>query len=274
MKVLDDNLEFTLLAQGNTAEVYNYDYNKVLKLFRENMPVEAIRSEYEKDKCIQLKLNNIPKAYELIIYRERYGIVYEKIIGTNMIDTLLKKSWLTKHYSKSLANIHSKLHKVNLKLDISVKDKLSSEIDAVSDLSEEEKDKIKEYMWNLPDGNVLCHFDFHPGNIIIQDKESIIIDWMTACIGNPNADVARTYLLFHYGELQHINRFANKVILLFKKYMGKIYIKEYKRCNKISNHDFEQWLLPVAAGRLIEWISDNEKEQLLKFIRKELLKLT
>lgn len=159
-------------------------------------------------------------------------------------------------------------------MDVSVKDKLNSEIDSISDLNANEKDKLKQYLHHLPDGNTLCHFDFHPGNIIIRDKEAFIIDWMTACIGDPNADVARTYLLFRYGELQHVNYFVNKMILILKKRIGRIYISNYQNDKNISNYDFEQWLLPVAAGRLSEWITVHERKQLLAFVKKELSRLS
>lgn len=273
IKSIDNNTKFKLIAQGNTAEVYLYDNNKILKLFRENLPIEPITAEYEKVKCIQLKHHNVPKVYEIIRYRERYGIIYEKIIGTDMINNMLRNIFNLKRYSKLLARIHFELHRTELELNSSVKSKLSMEINSVSILSEEEKGRITHYLQNLPDGNALLHFDFHPGNIIMQSNEPIIIDWMTACTGNPNADVARTYLLLQYGELQQANWVVKKIAHFFEGYIGKIYISEYKHFSGISDEDFEQWLLPVAAARLMEWISDNEKEQLLRFIRKELSEL-
>lgn len=270
---IDNNSEFKLIAQGNTAEVYLYDNNKILKLFRENLPSEPIIAEYEKVKSIQLKLHNVPKVYEIIRYRGRYGIIYEKIIGTDMINNMLRNIFNVKRYSKLLARIHFELHTTELELNSSVKSKLSMEINSVSILSEEEKGRITHYLQNLPDGNALLHFDFHPGNIIMQSNEPIIIDWMTACTGNPNADVTRTYLLLQYGELQHANWFVKKLAHFFERYIGKIYISEYKHLSGISDEDIEQWLLPAAAARLMEWISDNEKEQLLRLIRKELSQL-
>lgn len=270
---IDNNKEFKLISQGNTAEVYLYDDNKILKLFRENLPIEAIKAEYEKVKYIQLKLRNAPKAYEMIKYRGRYGIIYEKIIGTDMINNMLRNLLSVKRYSRLLARVHSELHTTKSELNSSVKSKLSREIDDVSLLSEEEKSRIKNYLQNLPDGDALLHFDFHPGNIIMRGNNPIVIDWMTACTGSPNADVARSWLLLQYGELQHANWAVKKLAHFFERYIGKIYISEYKHLSGISDNDFKQWILPVAAGRLMEWISDNEKEQLLRLIGKELSKL-
>ena len=104
---IENNTEFKLIAQGNTAEVYLYDNNKILKLFRENLPTEPIVAEYEKVKSIQLKLHNVPKVYEIIRYRGRYGIIYEKVIGTDMINNMLKNIFNLKSCSFSLSETHS-----------------------------------------------------------------------------------------------------------------------------------------------------------------------
>lgn len=272
VRAIDDNGEFKLIAQGNTAEVYLYGDNKILKLFRENLPVEAIKSEYERVRIIQGRLQNIPQAYEIVEYRGRRGIVYEKITGADMIKIMLKNPFGVKRCSKELAYIHFELHKTSPDLDFSVKEKLASDIDAAEILSREEKERIKRYLQKLPEGKALLHFDFHPGNIIMRGNRPFIIDWMTACTGAPGADVARSFLLLKYGELSHAGRFVNSLAGILKRYIGKIYIEEYKRLSGISNADYERWILPAAAGRLMEWISDNEKEQLLKLIKNELHK--
>ena len=44
------------------------------------------------------------------------------------------------------------------------------------------------------DGDKLCHGDFHPGNVLLTEKGAVVIDWMTASICNPWADMARTDL--------------------------------------------------------------------------------
>lgn len=93
---------------------------------------------------------------------------------------------------------------------------------------------------------------------------------MTACIGNANADVARTSLILEFGELQHVNLFIKAAAHIFEKHVGNNYHKEYKRIAGISDYDIEQWILPVAAARLVEWITASEKSKLLRFVREKL----
>src|SRR4029077_4433982 len=49
----------------------------------------------------------------------------------------------------------------------------------------------------LPQGDRLCHGDFHPGNIIGTWEALVVIDWGDASRESPLADVARTELLHH-----------------------------------------------------------------------------
>ena len=42
---------------------------------------------------------------------------------------------------------------------------------------------------------VLCHFDFHFENIMVDRTGYHIIDWVNAMLGNPVMDIARTYVI-------------------------------------------------------------------------------
>ena len=270
---LDNSREYKLLCQGNTAEVFLYDEAKILKLFRKDFPLEVIAAEFDVAKKVSSDLGFVPKAYGLAEYKNRYGILYEKINGKDMIADMFRKPYKLKSYSKALADTHVKIHHSTTDLSLNVKDKLSSNIDAAAELTEQEKERITSYLKTLPDGTALCHFDFHPGNVMLKGNEFYVIDWMTACNGNAASDVARTYLLLRYGELLYANFFVKLIAHSAEKRIGKIYLRQYKKLTGIQDAEIKKWLLPIAAARLIEWIPKSEKKKLLKFIRKELSRM-
>lgn len=270
---LDNSFEYKLICQGNTAEIFQYEETKILKLFRKSFPLEIIKTEFDIAKRISSYLIFVPKVFGMVEYKNRYGILYEKINGKDMIADMLKKPNRVRSYSKALANIHVKIHNSTIDLSLDIKDKLLNNIHATEDLSEQEKEKIESYIKTLPDGKSLCHFDFHPGNVMIKNNEFYVIDWMTACNGDATADVARTFLLLCYGELLYANWFVKLIAHIVEKHIGKIYLHQYKKITGICDAEIKKWLLPIAAARLIEWISQNEKNRLLKFIRKELSKI-
>ncbi len=270
VKKIDDISEFVLLNQGNTAEIYLYGNTQIVKLFREGMPFLLINKEYENGKAINLALKNTPKVFGMVLYKSRYGIVYERITGGDMIQAMLGKIYKIRKYSKSLAFLHSEIHKTQIDLGQNVKEMLCENIDSVTVLTDSEKENIKSYIRMLTDKNNLCHFDFHPGNVMIRNNTLYVIDWMTACTGDANADAARTLLLLRYGEMKYGNLFLKTAVQIFKKLIGNIYFKEYKKLTGIKRYETERWILPIAAARLTEWITDSEKRKLLKLVKEKL----
>ena len=220
MERLVKQLEIKLdhrIGQGNTAEIYDIDDDKILKLFREGLPKAAVDTEYKVSVAVAEILDSVPKVYERVVAQGREGIVYEKLVGNDM-------------------------------------------------LSEEKKQKIFAYMEKLPDGNSLCHFDFHPGNVMIVQNTPYFLDWMTGCKGDACADVMRTCIMLTYGEDIHQPWAARKIVSLFQHKICRQYIKEYLNISHKAWEQVKQWELPVAAARLQEWISEQEKKKLLELV--------
>ena len=65
----------------------------------------------------------------------------------------------------------------------------------------EMKATVFEVLDSLPDGDRLCHGDFHPGNILRTDGEPVIIDWPNVTAGDPTADYVRTDLMMRMGSI-------------------------------------------------------------------------
>jgi len=90
---------------------------------------------------------------------------------------------------------------------------------------------------------------------------------VTLCYGDKCSDVARTGIILKYSELPNGPWLVKKMVHYLHNRLYKVYIKEYLKITGISKKDVEQWVLPVAAARLREGISKQEKEALLKLIR-------
>jgi thiamine kinase-like enzyme len=256
-----------MISQGNTAEIYRLDDNKILKLFRSGLSKNIIENEYQNDIIIQNFLECVPKVYEMVEINGRYGIIYEEIQGRDMLKIMLASVWKINDYAKKLAHYHLSIQKPIMDNLCTVKEKLEADLNGLDALSDESKEIIRKYLKQLPESNELCHFDFHPGNVMItNNKKEMIIDWMIACKGDACADVARTCLLLKYGEVAHAPWVIRKVISIFQHHIYKIYIREYLTISKRSMEDINSWELPVAAARLREWITENEKKKLLQLV--------
>lgn len=265
-----DIKDLRLLSQGNTAEVYQIDNDKVLKLFRSGIPPILCKNEFEKTKTVSLIIDNSPRVYETVNIDGRDGIILERIFGINMVEAMLKNVFKLKKQAQSLAKIHVDIQKETDKDIPTVKSVLLNNINMAKELTNAEKAKLAAYLKKLPDGSALCHFDFHPGNVIISAGKPVVIDWMTVSKGDPLSDAARTGILLKHGVMMTANALVKTIVHSFQNIIYKYYIKEYLRLTGAAIKDIDHWELPVAAARLIEWIDPKERELLLNMVRNQL----
>jgi len=255
-----------LIGQGRTSEVFEWGQDKVLKLFRIDLPKTAIENEYKVSINIYKQLNLTPKAYELIEIDNRSGIIFERINGITMMHIVASKPWKVKKEAQRLAELHRSIQqKVDFQLP-KYKTRLKDNISTTELLLDDAKTRLYEYIDELEDDNILCHGDFHPDNILITKNGEIIIDWMTATQGNPLIDIARTSIIFKFGVVPHKTYIEKQIINFIRNKFYLEYIKHYIKLTGVKSEQIEQWELPVAAARLTEWLPNDEKVTLLNFI--------
>lgn len=261
------------LNSGRTATIFKYTDEQVLKVFRSTFPQEAIDEEYK----IGFYLNHIdldiPLTYSRKAGYDSRTIVFEYIPGKSMLQKLASAPWKVFTYPKQMARLHSIIHSIHASdPDLSsLKESLTNKISRVSLLNADEKAIIISHLLGLKDGNAICHGDFHPDNIIVTNDRLVTVDWITARIGNPIADVARTWLLLRMGTLpENKTRLEVALATYLRDLFCSLYIKEYRKLTQFNIEEFETWKLPIAAARLIENVSSQESENLLKFIRMRL----
>jgi len=137
-------------------------------------------------------------------------------------------------------------------------------------LSKGERERIIDYLASLADGDKLCHGDFHPDNIIVGEYPWVI-DWMNATVGSPAADVARTVILLTTGTLPNgTPNLLKWIINKMRQRLIQTYIDEYLRLANMSYSKIESWILPVAAARLGEGLSNEEQQEILQVVRSKI----
>ena len=67
----------------------------------------------------------------------------------------------------------------------SLRDLVRTKIEVAADLPAELADFALEKLDALPDGDRLCHGDFHPGNILLGGDGPAVIDWTDAPAATP-----------------------------------------------------------------------------------------
>jgi hypothetical protein len=97
----------------------------------------------------------VPRVHEV----RADALVLERIDGPTMGQHLARHPWLLPHHVRTLADLHNRLHAIPF------------------------------------DGASLVHFDLHPDNVLLARGGPVVIDWTNAHAGDPDADVAMTWVI-------------------------------------------------------------------------------
>lgn len=263
-----------LIGEGRTAEIYGIDDNRIIKLFKKGYKKKYIKYEYRVNNILSAYDLPITKSYKIVKRKNRIGIIYERIYGNTMLQNIFDDTSNIKTYAQNLAKLHYEIHKITSDKTLhDFKKSLIRNIKKVDLLDSSTKRKIISYTNSLPDGNNLCHGDFHPENILIDNDEYYVIDWMTAKKGNYLCDVARTMIILKYSviedavpldEMKQYNEWRLKLL--------NYYADFYTSISGTNIKDIEEWELPLAATRLNESVPKQEKELLIDYINNKIKK--
>lgn len=259
-----------LIGKGRTAEVYEYDSDKVIKLFYKSFPDNVIIHEYNIGLALN-KLNvNSPFCYEMINYEDRKGIIYHKIKGNSLLDKMISSPFQIIKYSILLANINHDIHKKTTKELPDLYNHFYNAITKSKDILGNYYDPIIDLLKNMDDGYNICHGDLHPENIMINNQDIFIIDWTNSYYGNSLSDIARSYIMIMSPSLpDNISLLSKIFIIIFRFIFGMIYLRTSITLSGTSKKDIEEWFPIIAAARISENVP-GEKKWLLKLIKKHL----
>ncbi len=265
----------TKIGVGRTAEVFDYDDGKVVKLFYENISDEEVNLEYSNNKILESLHIPSAKCFGIITYNNRKGLIMEKLNGLSMMKAMEAKPMSSMSFAVPLAQTHYELHKpIHVKLPGN-KEQLFTKIASAGMLSNSTKNKLYSYINSLKDEAVLCHGDYHPENVFIADDRLIVFDWSTATIGNRFSDVAHTNLLLRYGVSPDTkNAIAVFITNKVRNSYADKYLKEYIQLSKCSKNDIYEWEIPVMAAMLNDFLSEKTALYFFKQIERFVHKLS
>jgi uncharacterized protein (TIGR02172 family) len=254
------------LAEGATAEVYAWEPGWILKLFRDWAPATWVDYEAGVARAVHASGVPVPAVGDVIETHGRRGILYERVDGPSLLRNLMVAPWKVSRIARMLADLHVNLHAQQGNSDLpSQRERFQYKIRKVPNLPEPLKEAVLRLLDTLPDGDRLCHNDFHPDNILMTSKGPVVIDWMDASRGNPHADVVRTSLMLQIGQPPHAGRITRRLINIARKQLHAGYLRHYCRRTQTNLQDLNRWMPVIAAVRLLE-NHDSEAEQLLQMI--------
>lgn len=261
-----------LIGQGRPAEVFAWEDGRVLKLYREGWP--RLEAEQEAHLIRVAYDAGLPvyRVFDVVEVEGRLGIVMERLEGISMEKIIEASPIKAFTLAPLLGELHARVHAVKIAGLPSQRQRLVTGIRAAQVLTDEAKRSALDSLALLPDGDTLCHGDFHPENIVITSKGPVIVDWCTASQGNPLADVANTEVLVQYGVPQgkRLNRFMQWGRTWFRWFYERRYMQS--AAHPVRREDIAAWELCALAAQVGNFVP--QEHQLWAFPQEQALMLS
>lgn len=258
-----------LIGQGRTAEIYARGKGQVLKLYREGWQASWAEHEAHISQMVAETGLPVPAVYGVIEVNGRFGILFERIAGPSLVGQVGARPWTLTRAVRAFSDLHLAMHEHTCTVpDLPTqRGQLAHQIEAALPVPEQVRALALRRLDRLPDGDALCHGDYHPDNVLVARRGPVIIDWGSASRGNPLADVAQSALLLRVGEPPSPN--SNRWLLAYaRSYVRRAYIHRYLRRQPTRGEELAAWRLPIAVARVGAGISE-ELPKLLQLIRIE-----
>jgi uncharacterized protein (TIGR02172 family) len=244
-------------ARGRTADIHAWEDGTVLKRFHNWFSLENIQYEQRIARAVHASGVKSPRVGDLVQVEGRSGLVYERVEGVSMLEIFQQQPWRVVQFGRMLAELHVQMHDCVFEADVPHQRRsLQNKIRNANALPVYLKPKLLDALASLPDGDRVCHGDFHPANVLVSENDTTVIDWIDATRGNPLADVARTSIITLGAAAS--SQIPNPVLKMFVRVFHSAYLKHYFRLRPGGMDEYRRWLPIVAGARLNENIPEVE----------------
>ena len=235
----------SVLGTGKEAEVLEYGAAAV-KLYNADRPKRAAFREAAILALVESFALPVPEVQGVRQINGRWGVIMSRADGPSFAEAVRRQPELLPLYLKEMARLHVRVHEHPGTQFPGAKARLAADIGTAHMLGRARQDALLRHLAELPDGDRLCHGDFHPLNILGPPGRAVIIDWPNASRGDPAADVCRSYVLIRHSAPE----------------VASAYVDAYAAAGGRAGHEIYAWLPIIAAARLAEGVPDEEAELL------------
>lgn len=241
-----------LLGEGRTAEVFAYGDGLVLKLDR---PEWSGLSTFEATVLDALADAGLPVARSrgTVTIEGRSGVLMDRIDGPSLLQVLTGAGPGELHaLAGQFATLQVQCNETTVAGLPELVPRLRQEIEA-SVAGVALRTELVDLLGRLDFGaHGVCHFDFHPLNVLVGPDGWVIIDWITVAAGPSAADLARTLVLWGQHATGPAGHFLRAV-----RHEGRVR-------RGLADEELDAWVRVVAAARVAEGFAGEQRVWLLR----------
>jgi uncharacterized protein (TIGR02172 family) len=241
------------IACGRTAEIYPWGEGgrQILKLFYASFSDERVHHEARVARAVHTAGLDVPAVGDVVEIDGRLGLVYERLEGVPMGRRMETRPWTLVRLWRRLAELHVRIHDVAGIAGLPPqRERIERKVQAAKGLEPVLRQRVLVALAGMPDGDRLCHGDFHPWNVIVNGDRTPVIDWIDATCGNPLADVARTSVIL--AGVPAMTEMVTWRDRLFVPWVHRFYLRRYFELRPSAEKEYHAWLSIAAAARMSE----------------------
>jgi len=198
-----------------------------------------------------------PRVLAVVAPDELFGLpaqVMERAPGVTMLDAIKARPWRARARVDQLAALQLQLHALDptgwpgsTTATAVVDARLSLTRRAVADLDDPDLrsalGRAEELIGPCSTGGevVVCHGDLHPLNVMVDGAGASVIDWTDAGLGQREADVSRTALLFHVAAIAASNQLERRVLSVAGPRMARRHLATYRKSAALDDTRMRRW---------------------------------
>ncbi len=184
------------LGQGGNGTVYRLDEDKIVKVYRPWTDLKVI--EREQSFARTAFVNGVPSviAYDVVKVGDCLGVVFELLKSDTLGHAIAAHPEKLEEYVDKYVALAKTLHSTHVAPGTftDLRDVLHTRVPNLAQwCSQEELDLLDSLIDCIPDSDTLTHNDLHPGNIMIQDGELVLIDMPEVTVAPPVCDLVSIF---------------------------------------------------------------------------------
>lgn len=184
-----------IIAVRTSKTVYR-DGNLCVKVFGDEYAKSRILAEAATHAKIEETGLDVPKILEVTKAEGKWAIVSEFIAGKTLERLMDEEPEKRGEYMNRFVETQLRINSTKARGLAKLKERVEESLFEAG-LSSATLYDLHMRLESLPQGDKICHGDFAPSNVIeAEGGADYVVDWSRAAQGAPEADAARTYLLF------------------------------------------------------------------------------
>ena len=264
--------DLRLIGQGREAEVFECPDGRVLKLLRASGPRTGLAFEIAALDAARSAGVSVPHTHEEVLIDGRAGLMMERLAGTDLLTTIGRKPWLVFRCGGLTGEIHARINAARAPESLpAVKDAMRRGLAHLAPSQPALADWVGKILARLPDGDALCHGDFHPGQLMRSGDRYAAFDWSGAKRGDPLFDYARTRVVLDVAEPPPGTQLTLRLLAkIGRRLLISSYMRSYERhaAEPIDEARLRRWEIVNLAVRMHDG-RPGERPRLLRRLQQE-----